>query len=164
MDGLGDAAALALPRGFTGPSLNVMNLLGATGSLANGQNQVAVDLGATLPGLLTTRLTLAIGERKRSSGWVRPGSPNATMSTAQTRLLIEATVAAPLGLGTVNLPVYAEVAPAQATLQALNCAGSGGRQVTLDAQTGLATLAIAGVPRSAITGAAPAQTCRSRRR
>lgn len=152
VDGLGDAAALAPPRGFAGPSLNVMNLLGATASLANGQNQVAVDLGATLPGLLATRLTLAIGERKRSSGWVRPGSPNATVSTAQTRLLIEATVSAPLGLGTINLPVYAEVAPAQATLRALNCAGSGGRQVTLDAQTGLATLAIAGVPRSGITG------------
>ncbi|MGH1589417.1 TadG family pilus assembly protein [Methylobacterium phyllosphaerae] len=152
VDGLGDAAALAPPRGFAGPSLNVMNLLGATASLANGQNQVAIDLGATLPGLLATRLTLAIGERKRSSGWVRPGSPNATVSTAQTRLLIEATVSAPLGLGTINLPVYAEVAPAQATLRALNCAGSGGRQVTLDAQTGLATLAIAGVPRSGITG------------
>ncbi|MBP28939.1 TadG family pilus assembly protein [Methylobacterium sp.] len=152
VDGLGDAAALAPPRGFAGPSLNVLNLLGAAAALANGQNQVAVDLGATIPGLLATRLTLAIGERKRSSGWVRPGSPNATVQTAQTRLLIEATVTAPLGLGSLTLPVYAEVAPAQATLRALTCAGPSGRQVTLDAQTGLATLAIAGVPRTAING------------
>lgn len=152
VDGLGDAAALAPPRGFAGPSLNVLNLLGAAAALANGQNQVAVDLGATIPGLLATRLTLAIGERKRSSGWVRPGSPNATVQTAQTRLLIEATVTAPLGLGSLTLPVYAEVAPAQATLRSLTCAGPSGRQVTLDAQTGLATLAIAGVPRTAING------------
>ncbi|MGX9979943.1 TadG family pilus assembly protein [Methylobacterium fujisawaense] len=152
VDGLGDAAALAPPRGFAGPSLNVLNLLGAAAALANGQNQVAVDLGATVPGLLATRLTLAIGERKRSSGWVRPGSPNATVQTAQTRLLIEATVTAPLGLGSLTLPVYAEVAPAQATLRSLTCAGPSGRQVTLDAQTGLATLAIAGVPRTAING------------
>ncbi|MBN4095886.1 MULTISPECIES: TadG family pilus assembly protein [Methylobacterium] len=151
VDGLGDAAALAPPRGFAGPSLNVLNLLGAAASLANGQNQVAIDLGATVPGLLSTRLTLAIGERKRSSGWVRPGSRNATVQTAQTRLLIETTVTA-LGLGTITLPVYAEVAPAQATLRSLSCAGSGGRKVTLDAQTGLATLAIAQVPRTAING------------
>ncbi len=151
VDGLGDAAALAPPRGFAGPSLNVLNLLGAAASLANGQNQVAIDLGATVPGLLSTRLTLAIGERKRSSGWVRPGSRNATVQTAQTRLLIETTVTA-LGLGTITLPVYAEVAPAQATLRSLSCAGSGGRKVTLDTQTGLATLAIAQVPRTAING------------
>jgi len=73
------------------------------------------------------------------------------VQTAQTRLLIETTVTA-LGLGTITLPVYAEVAPAQATLRSLSCAGSGGRKVTLDAQTGLATLAIAQVPRTAING------------
>jgi uncharacterized membrane protein len=151
---LGDAAALAPPRGFGGPSVDLMNILGATAALANGQNQVAVDLGATVPGLLSTRLTLAIGERRRSSGWVRPGSPNATVQTAQTRLLIEATASAPLGLGTLSLPIYAEVAPAQATLRALSCAGS--RQATISVQTGLATLAVAAVSRSAITGnAAP---------
>jgi uncharacterized membrane protein len=155
LDGLGDAAALAPPRGFAGPSLGLMNLVGAAASLANGQNQVAVDLGASVPGLLATRLTLAIGERRRSSGWVRPGSPNATVQTAQTRLLIEATVSAPLGLGTLSLPIYAEVAPAQATLRALSCSGSGGRQVTIDAQTGLATLAVAAIPRSAINGSSP---------
>ncbi|MDF2599566.1 MAG: rane Transport [Methylobacterium brachiatum] len=153
VDALGDVAALAPGRGLAGPSLNLMDLVAATASLANGQNQVAIDLGATVPGLLSTRLTLAIGERRRSSGWVRPGSPNATVKTAQTRLLIEATVSAPLGLGTVYLPIYAEVAPAQATLRTLSCSGaSGGRQATIEAQTGLATLAIAAVSRASIQG------------
>nr|WP_276592593.1 MULTISPECIES: TadG family pilus assembly protein [unclassified Methylobacterium] len=151
VDPLGDAAALAPQRGLAGATVDVMSVLGATAALANGQNQVSVDLGATIPGLLSTRLTVAIGERRRSSGWVRPGGPNATIQTAQTRLLIEATASAPLGLGTLTIPIYAEVAPAQATLQALSCIG-GARQVTISAQTGLATLAVANVPRSAIIG------------
>ena len=153
VDALGDVAALAPGRGLAGPSLQVMDILAATASLANGQNQVAIDLGATVPGLLSTRLTLAIGERRRSSGWVRPGSPNATVKTAQTRLLIEATVSAPLGLGTVYLPVYAEVASAQGTLRTLTCSGAnGGRQATIEVQTGVATLAIAAVNRASING------------
>ena len=154
VDALGDVAALAPGRGLAGPSLQVMDLIAATASLANGQNQVAIDLGGSVPGLMATRLTLAIGERKRSSGWVRPGSANATVKTAQTRLLIEATISAPLGLGTISLPIYAEVAPAQATLRTLTCSGSstGGRQATIDVQTGLATLAVAAVNRAAING------------
>lgn len=159
VDGLGDAATLAPGRGLTGPSLQLMGLVAATASLANGQNAVAIDLGATVPGLLSTRLTLALGERRRSSGWVRPGSANATVRTAQTRLLIEATMTAPLGLGTLALPLYAELAPAQGTLRALTCpwSAAGSRQVRIDAQTGLATLAIAFVPRSTIgtAGASP---------
>ena len=153
VDPLGDAAGLAPQRGLAGPSVELLNMIGATASLANGQNQAFVDLGATVPGLLSTRLTIAIGERRRSSGWVRPGGPNATVRTAQTRLLIETVVSAPLlGSGLLNLPLYAEVAPAQATLRTLSCFGTNGRQVTIDAQTGLATLAIAEIPRTMITG------------
>ena len=152
VDGLGDAAALAPGPGLTGPSLQLMGVLAATASLANGQNAVAIDLGASVPGLISARLTLSLGERRRSSGWVRPGSANATIRTAQTRLLIETTLAAPLGLGTLALPLYAEVAPAQGTLRALTCpwSAAGSRQVQIEAQTGLATLAIASVPRGAI--------------
>ena len=148
IDGIGDAASLAPGRGLAGPSLRLMDLVGATAAVANGGNQVAVDLGAAVPGLLSARLTLAVGERQRSSGWVRPG---AVVRTAQARLLIEATLTAPLGLGTLNLPLYAEAAPARGTLTALTCPRDGtGRRVTIDAQTGLANLAIAAVPRAAI--------------
>ncbi len=151
---LGDAAALAPSRGFGGPSIDLMNILGAVATLANGQNQATADLGTTIPGLLSTRVTVAVGERRRSSGWVRPGGPNASVQTAQTRLQIEAMASAPLGLGTLSLPIYAEIAPARATLQALSCAG-GARQATISAQTGLATLAVAAVPRGAISGGSP---------
>ena len=154
IDALADAAALAPGRGLAGPSIQIMGLLSAAASIANGQNQVAVDLGATIPGLLSTKLTLAIGERQRSSGWVRPNTPNSTVRTAQTRLLIETSIAAPLGLGQLSLPLYVALAPAQGTLRSLSCSASasGGRQVVLDGQTGVATLAIASVSRSAING------------
>jgi uncharacterized membrane protein len=151
LDALSDAAAVAAGRGLAGPSVQVMGMIAATAAIANGQNQVAVDLGGTIPGLLTTRLTLAIGERRRSSGWVRPGTATATVKSAQTRLLIEATLSAPLGLGQLSLPLYAALAPAQGTLRSLSCTPSN-RQVVIDGQTGLGTLAIAGVTRTAING------------
>lgn len=152
IDALGDAAALAPGRGIAGPSVQVMGLVSAAAAIANGQNQIALDLGATIPGLLSTRVTLAVGERQRSSGWVRPGTPNATVRTAQTRLLIETALAAPLGLGQLSLPLYVALAPAQGTLRSLSCSASGSRQAVIDGQTGVATLAIASVPRSAING------------
>jgi uncharacterized membrane protein len=151
LDALSDAATLAPGRGLAGPSVQVMGMIAAAASLANGQNQVAIDLGGTIPGLLATRLTLAIGERRRSSGWVRPGTASATVKTAQTRLLIEATLSAPLGLGQLSLPLYAALAPAQGTLRSLSCT-SANRQVVIDGQTGLGTLAIANVARTAING------------
>lgn len=153
LDALADAAAIAPGKGLAGPSVQAMSLLSAAAALANGQNQVAIDLGATIPGLLSTKLTLAIGERRRSSGWVRPGTANATVRTAQTRLLIEAGLAAPLGLGQLSLPLAVSIAPARGTLRGLTCSASAGRQVVIEGQTGIATLAIADVPRSAITTA-----------
>lgn len=153
LDALADAAALAPGKGLAGPAVPVMGLVSAAAAIANGQNPVAIDLGATIPGLLSAKLTLAIGERRRSSGWVRPGTANATVRTAQTRLLIETSLTAPLGLGQLALPLLVQVAPAKGTLRSLTCSSSGGRQVVIDGQTGIATLAIADVPRSAITTA-----------
>ena len=150
---LGDSGALAPSRGTAGPMLGLMDLVSATASVANGARQVSVDLGASVPGLLRTQLTLAIGERRQDSGWVQPGGSNATVRTAQTRLLIETTLSAPLGLGTLSLPVYVEAASAQATLRAVTCPWSSPsqRSVAIDVQTGVASLAIANVAKSAIT-------------
>ena len=149
---LGDAAALSPARGATGPLVGLMDVIADVAATANGQNQIALDLGATVPGLLATRLTLAIGERRQDSGFVQPGTANATIHTAQVRMLVEATLTAPLGLGTVTLPIYLEAAQASATLRSVACpwTASTRRQVTVDAQPGLATIAIANVSRSGI--------------
>lgn len=149
---LGDAAALSPARGAAGPLVGLMDVISDIAANANGQNQIALDLGATVPGLLNTRLTLAIGERRQDSGYVQPGTPNATVHTAQVRMLLETTLTAPLGLGTVTLPIYLEAAQASATLRGVACpwTASTRRQATVDAQPGLATLAVANVPRSSI--------------
>lgn len=155
---LGDAAALAPGAGAKGSMISVMDALMNAVSIANGQRQVSVDLGASVPGLMRTQITLGIGERRQSSGYVQPGSANATVKTAQTRLLIEATLSLPLGLGTVTLPVYAQVAMSRATLRSVTCPWSSParRQVVLDAQPGLAELAIADIPKTSIDPTAQA--------
>lgn len=144
---LGDAAVLSPDRGSEGPPIRLFDVVSGTAAIANGERQVAIDLAGAVPGLLGTRLTLAIGEPRRSSGWVTPGSARATLRTAQVRLLIETQVKAPLNLGTLTLPLYAEAGIGQASLRAVNCSGTtGGRQVDLDVQPGLLTLAIADIP------------------
>lgn len=106
--------------------VNVMSLVSAAASLANGARQVQVDLGATLPGLLSLKLDLAIGEAAQHSGWVAVGQPGATVRTAQTRLRLVAEVGGSGVLaGTrVRLPLYLEVASAEAVLKSVTCAAA----------------------------------------
>jgi uncharacterized membrane protein len=76
-------------------------------------------------------LKLAIGEPPVGTSWLAVGEKGATVRTAQTRLALD--VALP-GLGvlpSVHLPVYLEVAHAQATLDAIEC-GAGGRVRSVD--------------------------------
>ncbi|MDP4025557.1 TadG family pilus assembly protein [Methylobacterium sp. NEAU 140] len=149
---LGDAAALTPGSNAAGPKAGLFDLIADAASLANGQRQVAIDLGTSVAGLLSARITLAVGERRQSSGWAQPGSAAATLHTAQTRLLVEVGITAPLNLGSITLPVYAEIAPARATLRSVTCPSTdpSQRRVTVEAQPGLLNLAIADVPRSAI--------------
>ncbi len=153
---LGDAAVLSPEHGSQGPAIRLFDLVAGTAALANGERPVAIDLAATVPGLLATRLTLAIGERRQASGWVAPGSARATLRTRQVRLLIETQVKAPLNLGTLSLPLYVEAGIGQATLRAVSCSvAAGGRQIELDVQPGLATLAIGAIQSAGINARSP---------
>ncbi|HEV7444752.1 MAG TPA: hypothetical protein VGO18_19310, partial [Steroidobacteraceae bacterium] len=153
---LGDAADLLTSRNTAGPRVGLLDVISDVAAIASGQRQISLDLGASVAGLLSTRLTLAVGERRQSSGWAQPGSAKASIYTAQTRLLIETAIKAPLGLGSINLPLYAELAPARATLRSMTCpwTDQSERRVSIDAQPGLLNLAIADVPRSAIVAGA----------
>ncbi|KQT77888.1 TadG family pilus assembly protein [Methylobacterium sp. Leaf466] len=156
---LGDAGTLNPGAGSRGPTIDLMNTLSDAVVIANGQRQVSVNIGASIPGVTGTKLTLAIGERRQSSGYVRPGSAAATVTTAQVRLLIEADITLPLNLGSLTLPIYVQAAQAKATLRSTTCPWSdqGQRQVVLDAQPGLADLAVATIPKASIdpTAATP---------
>lgn len=116
------------PSAGLGADLNLMSLISALAQAANGKNQVALDLGVAVPGLLSLKADLAIGEAAQHSGWVAVGQPGATVQTAQTRLRIVAEVG---GTGLlagvrVRLPIYVEVAHAEARLAELRCGGQPG--------------------------------------
>ncbi|WP_066477489.1 MULTISPECIES: pilus assembly protein TadG-related protein [unclassified Sphingomonas] len=156
----GDAIALdALidlgPAGArdTGPAgmarVDALSMLRAIAEMSNGRRQVEADLPATVPGVASTRVTLAIGERPAQSPFVAvsaDGTP--ILRTAQVRMLIASrlTGAALPGLGgnlTVNVPIFVELAAGEARLAAIDCDASAGPRVTLDARPGLGRVAIA---------------------
>ena len=92
--------------------------------LSNGPRQLSLNLGLTLPGITSTTLTLAIGQRMASSPWLAVAQDNSLIVyTAQARLYLNSTLTAPLGLATLQLPVYVQLAQAQARLATLSCTG-----------------------------------------
>ncbi|WP_343527961.1 pilus assembly protein TadG-related protein [Sphingomonas sp.] len=131
-------------------------------SIANGRRQVSLDLGPSIPGLLSTKILLEIGERPASSPWLAVAQDNSVIvRTAQQRLLVDAQISVPL-LANVQLPIFVETASSQARLNGVACSG-GGQAVTVDAIPSPGTIAIAQIDRSRfddmsqspITGSAP---------
>jgi uncharacterized membrane protein len=104
-------------------SLNAMDLVNGTASLANGQHQLSLDLGATVPGLLSLRVDVTVGERPQYAHWVAVGQPGATVYTAQTRLRAVAEVG---GTGVlaglrIRLPLAIDIAYGSAKLSRVTC-------------------------------------------
>lgn len=116
-------AAVGQQHAGLGADVNVMSLLSAMASAASGGHQAAVNLGATIPGLLSLKLDLAVGEAAQTSGWVAVGQPGTVVRTAQTRLRLVAEVGGSglLAGVRVRLPLYIEVAGAEAKLTSLAC-------------------------------------------
>lgn len=129
-------AAIGAPHAGLSSDVNVLSLVNAAASLANGARQVSVNLGAAVPGLSNLTLDIAIGERPQGSGWVTVGQAGATLRTAQTRLRLVADVGGSgllAGLR-IRLPIYLELASAEARLESVQCSGGAG-------QSGSATIA-----------------------
>lgn len=116
---LGDIGRLGVGQRLEGLSLDAsaMSLLSAAAALANGTRQVDVNLGASIPGLLSTKLSVAIGEPPQHSPWLTIGEKGKVVRTAQLRLKLLVS----LGIGTepkppgvkilsVQLPMHVEVA------------------------------------------------------
>jgi uncharacterized membrane protein len=140
---LGPLARLALgdPAGDLHPTLGVMELLTVGAALASGGHQVAVDLGTTVPGVLKTTLLVAIGEPPQHSPWFSVGETGAIVRTAQTRLSLAVElggVGALLGVD-IRIPLYLEIAYAEAKLTSIECSGgtSLASGVTIDAKPGV---------------------------
>lgn len=135
--------------------VSAMRMLAAAASLANGTNQVKLGTGINLPGLLSAELTLAIGEPPVETPGHRLGAPGSAVRTAQTRLALTVEVAglAALAGTSVKLPLYLEVAFAEAKLADITCYGGtpSNAEVQIDAVPGIAEIAIGNVDPSVLS-------------
>ncbi|WP_244508429.1 pilus assembly protein TadG-related protein [Mesorhizobium sp. LCM 4577] len=144
---LGSVGDLGIGQKPAGLSVNAsaLTMLTAAAALANGTNQVAVNLGATIPGLASTTLAIAIGEPMQNSAWLAVGEAGTVVRTAQTRIKLNASVTlgnSNLGGGinllAVNLPLNVEVAYAEAKLTDITCpTGPSSIKVSIAAQPGV---------------------------
>ncbi len=117
-----------------------MDLVSGAAAIANGEHQVAVNIASGIPGILSLKLDVAIGEPAPFSGWVAVGEPGATVRTAQTRLRLIAEIAGNgLLLGAkVRLPILINAAYAEGRLAAVNCAVIGAEAVDVAVKPGVA--------------------------
>lgn len=150
---LGSAGQLGLGQkpGFS-VDASAMGMLSAAAALANGSNQVQVNLGATIPGLTSTTLAIAIGEPMQFSPWLTIGEKGAVVRTAQTRIKLLASVnignsnlGGGISLLSVNLPLHVEVAYAEAKLTDISCPTGRPDSLTVSiaAKPGVASLHLA---------------------
>lgn len=151
---LGSVGRLGLGQRPAGLPLDAsaLGLLTAAATLANGSHQVEVDLGASVPGLLSAKVAVAIGEPPQSSPWLTVGETGTIVRTAQTRLRLKATIggaASNLGGGikllSVTLPLHVEVASAEARLADISCPAGrqGNTRVSVAVRPGIASLRLA---------------------
>lgn len=122
---------------------NALQLVSAAAAVANGERQVDLDLGVSLPGLADVSAMLAIGEPAVSSPVIAAGG--APVRTAQVRLLLDVEAAGLLSLlnARIHLPVFIEVAQSEARLKAITCHGLGtNASVELAVTPGLARVGL----------------------
>ena len=134
--------------------VNALQLVSTAAALSNGDRQVALDLGATLPGLGGVTVQLAIGEPPVETPPHRLGTPGSAVRSAQTRLSIEVSIDGLSALAgiRVKLPIYVEVAASEAKLADIRCHGGTpvNASVAVDAVPGVAELAIGSVDPSVL--------------
>lgn len=132
--------------------VGVFEFLTAAAAAANGKNQVAVDLGATFPGLASAKLSIAIGAPPVSTPPAAVGGVGTIVRTAQTRVALNVSTDGLLALAgiKVKVPLYIEVAHAEAKLTEIHCRDrSGSADVRIEAVPGVAEIALGNIDTSA---------------
>jgi uncharacterized membrane protein len=150
----GDVGATPVSQNGEALWVNALDLITGAAFVANGDNQVGLDLGTSVPGLARARITMRIGDAWRTSGFVSEGTG---LSTSQQRILVEVWVPGPTALLNLYIPIFMELAPARAVLRKTTCPWSAAseRSVTLDVTTGVSFIAISQVPSSALDLGSP---------
>ena len=143
-------------------NVGLMDLIMAAAMVGNGTRQIAIDLGASIPGLASVTAYVSVGEHTVESPWLSLGDSDTVVRTAQTRVLIDARVGGTgvLAGASIALPIYAEVAASQARLGTITCGrdGTAGTAVALAVQPGLANLWLGTLSTAAMSNFAAAPT------
>jgi len=106
-----------------------------------------------VPGVAATKVTLAIGERPAQSPWLAVAKDRSVkVRTAQTRLYVDAKVGGSglLGLASIHLPLFVELANAEASLRSISCPTPSTATVSLDVTTAAGQVAIGDVDTAAL--------------
>ncbi|MBD9591352.1 hypothetical protein IB270_00760 [Ensifer sp. ENS05] len=135
--------------------VSALQIVSAAAAIANGENQIALNAVAGLPGIASAKVKLAIGEPPVETPSHRLGTPGAAIRTAQTRLAVEVNVdglAALAGIR-IRLPIYVELAYAEAKLADIRCYGGTpeNASVSVDAVPGIAEIAIGDVDQAVLS-------------
>ncbi len=114
------------PDGGSGVTVSALDLATAALGIAQGGHQVQFNLATGVPGLTTITATLAIGQRPSNSPWIAITDKNdVIVRTAQARLYLDAQVApagsALAGVASIDVPIFVELASAQAKLASIQC-------------------------------------------
>lgn len=150
---LGPMRGAASATGQPNVLLDAFSMLRMVLSPPSGTS-VPMDLRLTVPGLTSTRLMLVTGEGQvRSPLLSMTADKSVVLRTAQTRLYLESSVATALsGIASVRIPLYVELAAAEARLSAIDCTtGSAGKGVTLAVTPSIGMAALADVDVHALT-------------
>lgn len=123
-------------------NFNIMDIVSAAAVLADGNKQVGVDLGASIPGLAKLSLTVTIGEPMQHAPWAAVGQQGTIIRTSQTKVVLSAEVYALLA--TIKLPVEVNVASAEGRLANIGCAADGSGTVKVGVKTGIVSAVIGG--------------------
>lgn len=133
------------PSGFT---VNALDMANAMLLLAQGGRQVQLNLNSMIPGVSSVTAWLAIGQRPSNSPWLTiTDAKTMIISTAQARLYLDAQVV-PIGLSgvsAINLPVYVELASAEAKLSSISCQPVSAENVTLSVTPSIGETAIGSI-------------------
>jgi len=149
---LGNDARLAIGTGTLSgddADLSALQMLAATAALSDGTHEATIGLAANVPGLSSLTMSLALGEPQQFASWFALGPSGTIARTAQIRLKFVATLAGGAGLagGLVRLPLYLNVAYADAGVESASCpaAGEATGSAVIDAQPGVAQLVVGDV-------------------
>jgi len=127
----------------TAIQVNAFDLASAMLQIAGRDRQVRLSLGAQVPGVASTNVWLAIGERPNQSPWLAvTDDEEVVIRTAQARLYVESEVRATSAIA-VRAPILLELASAQARLERIDCSVDGRRrEVTLEVAPSVGALTL----------------------